>query len=671
MQRSPLMTDSAETAVSTAEKLTQPLINGPTSFLWAGVGAVVVIFILALFLLMRGRARTGTRREKPPAEYFQPAGEGAEISFDEENDDTPPASMQAHGDLSSDADGGADDNPLRGEPHSAEVEADAPAPKQKKAPFAGLFPRKSKPAADETTTTDDAGDDSAAHFAATPLETPILEQPAKHMEETSGDAGEIEREELKASLERELAARRAEEVERQKEAARIRAAAERERAEELRRGAEERERLLHRRAEEDAAGEALAHQADADVAQTLAEVEEALHVQSEEIKAETRNLLDAFANRFDARLETMANAIERRAVIGGGAGRFGGAPGNGGDEGRIEALVEMISRRLSDHRENINAELAALTKRIEDAATGPEDAIALRREIAMLRATMGERATPVSAPQVQLSDIVRNALPPNAYEFSALLSNNRKADCLILLPHPPGPIAIDARFPVEAFNALHKAGNGEAADAENEFRRTALRHIVDIAERLITADQTADSALMFVPSEAMYTELHARFPDIIQDSYRARVWIVSPTTLMATLHTIRAVLRDARQRESANFIHAEAQQVLTEVELLRQRVTALEDSFDKTRHDVRDLVSSTDQVYRRAETITNTGRTLAEDSMDRGARRIIKDPAADEEPGDNPAPTAAAKHPFTRDHLSESEDGRPHTPRPDFPLRGQ
>ncbi|MCA8889377.1 MAG: DNA recombination protein RmuC [Parvularculaceae bacterium] len=670
------MTDSAETAVSTVEKLTQPLINGPASFLWAGVAAVVVVFVLALFLLMRGRARGGVRREKPPAEYFQPAGEGAEISFDEEEEKALPAAMQAHGDLSSDSDAdgdgdGADDTAAEAAGNrDAEADADTTALTQKKAPFAGLFSRKSKPSADEPTTTDDAGVDRTAHLVATPPEAPSRKHPAEHAEETAGDADEIEREELKASLERELAARRAEEVERQKEAARIRAAAEHERAEELRREGEARERLLRRQAEDDAARESLAHQADADVAQTLAEVEEALHVQSEEIKAETRNLLDAFANRFDARLETMANAIERNAVIGAG-GALGIDGGNGGDEGRIAALVEMISRRLADHRENINAELAALTKRIEDAATGPEDAIALRREIAMLRATMGERATPVSAPQVQLSDIVRNALPPNAYEFSAVLSNNRKADCLILLPHPPGPIAIDARFPVEAFNALHKAGNGEAADAESEFRRTALRHIVDIAERLIAADQTADSALMFVPSEAMYTELHARFPDIIQDSYRARVWIVSPTTLMATLHTIRAVLRDARQRESANFIHAEAQQVLTEVELLRQRVTALEDSFDKTRHDVRDLVSSTDQVYRRAETITNTGRSLAEDSMDRGGRRIIKDPTADEKPGDSPAPTAALKHPFTRDYLSESEDGRPHTPRPDFPLRGQ
>ncbi len=435
MQRSPLLTDSAEKAVSAAENLTQPLISGPASFLWAGVAAVVVIFILALFLLMRGRARAGVRREKPPAEFFQPAGEGADISFDEEEDEAPPATMQAHGDLSSDSDADdADDIDVAADnaknddatPFSEPVEDNAP-PKHKKAPFAGLFSRKSKSSPDDASEFDaqdqadpaeedtgddlgaDLGEDDAVQFAAPPANDPA---PA-HAAPYEDDPRDLEREELKASLERELAARRAEEVERQKEAARLRAEAEQERAEELRREAEERNLALRRRAEEEeAARAAIAHHAGADVAQTLAEVEEALHVQSEEIKAETRNLLDAFASRFDARIETLANAVEKHAIIGGAGGGAGSGAG-GDDESRIEALVEMISRRLADHRENINAELSALTKRIEDVATGPEDASALRREIAMLRATMGERATPVSAPQVQSQAVpTRSATRP-------------------------------------------------------------------------------------------------------------------------------------------------------------------------------------------------------------------------------------------------------------------
>jgi len=242
----------------------------------------------------------------------------------------------------------------------------------------------------------------------------------------------------------------------------------------------------------------------------------------------------------------------------------------------------------------------------------PEDAAGLRTELSAVRGVLGVRALGPLAPMVQLNDILQNALPPNAYELNASLGNNRKTDCLIALPHPPGPIAIDARFPVEAFDELYKHVEIDKTRAESEFRRAVLRHIVDIAERQIVPDRTADSAIMFIPSETMYTDLHAQFPDVVQDGYRARVWIVSPTTLMATLHTIRAIMQDARSRENAAFIQGEAREVLGEVENLRDRVTNLETHFDRARDDVRNLVSSTNQVYRRAETISRSQTNAGE-----------------------------------------------------------
>jgi DNA recombination protein RmuC len=368
---------------------------------------------------------------------------------------------------------------------------------------------------------------------------------------------------------------------------------------------------------------------DDDVYQTLEAVEDALVAQSEALKAETRNQLDQFSARFEKRMASLSSLLEQSRVASAVSAEFGEGAGDS------HAIADLIAQRLAEHRDSVNDTLVSLSNRIDDITKGPEDVSGMRKEMAALRTSLGERNLGPSAPLVQLADIIGNALPPNAYALGAILSNGRKADCLVKLPHPPGPVAIDARFPVEAFNRLHEARNDREA-ADNEFRRTALRHIVDIAERLISPEETAESALMFIPSESMYAEFHARFPDVVQDSYRARVWIVSPTTLMATLHTIRAILRDARSRENAGIIQAEAQHVLTEVEQLRQRVASLESSFDRARDDVRSLASSTDKVYRRAETITNTGRALAEESLDRGSRRIISAPADDD--SDQPAP---------------------------------
>ena len=140
--------------------------------------------------------------------------------------------------------------------------------------------------------------------------------------------------------------------------------------------------------------------------------------------------------------------------------------------------------------------------------------------------------------EVQLEDQVRSALPPSAFRFQAKLGNGRLADCLLTLPNPPGAIAIDAKFPLESYYALRAATDEDArATARKAFGNDVLKHVKDIAERYIIPGETADSALMFLPSEAVYAELHAELPDVVQKSHKVRVYIVSPTTLMATLNT--------------------------------------------------------------------------------------------------------------------------------------
>ena len=675
-----------------------PLIEGPAAMLWAGAGGAIFLLALICFLMMRGRARRqAATAAAVDDEIFQPAGDDAEITFEEDGSDIEIAHRR-----SPSSDRGELEDRL--EPAEQSVEE---APAKKRGLFGGLLGKKTTKTtyavddADATVSGDftaESGEITASNddFATISIERePVQDETAPKPVATQNffSSQREGRRDSDGTAHVEDARRRAEE-----EAATIRARAENDARDALRRAeAEEQERRARLAAEEDAARqsraareaelreaaerdaialrqreearqedqrrrlaeqeasllerEALARQeattlenalADrfdrrfddlserlerqfgdqlsrvqpmaafggasggdlggGDISNTLAAVEEAMVVQSEAMREETRGLVKEVMQRVEAKIDAVERVMETRSVFSGGDGE----PASLG-ETQLSAFADLITRRLAEHRDTVDARLADLSTRVADAGSTPEDVAALRRDISDLKHSLGDRRIAVSAPRVQLADIVKNALPPSSYELDAVLTNNRKADCLVKLPYPPGPIVIDAQFPLEAFQKLHAKGaaGAEGATAENEFRRSALRHIVDVAERMIEPEETADSALMFLPSEAMFAELHARFPDIVQDSYRARVWIVSPTNLMATLHTIRAVLRDAQTRENAAFITAEARNVLSEVDALRRRVAQFEASFDRARSDVRDLMSSTDQVYRRAETITS------------------------------------------------------------------
>ncbi|MGL5011705.1 MAG: DNA recombination protein RmuC, partial [Paracoccaceae bacterium] len=175
--------------------------------------------------------------------------------------------------------------------------------------------------------------------------------------------------------------------------------------------------------------------------------------------------------------------------------------------------------------------------------------------------------------EIQLNDIVVKALPADAYTMQATLSNGKRADCLIHLPNPPGPIVIDAKFPLEAYEALRRAKTPlEVTDAMRALRGAVRAHIKAISEKYIIEGETADGALMFLPSEAVYAELHANHPEVVREGFAARVWIVSPTTCMATLNTMRAVLKDARMREQAGAIRRELGELYKDVERLGERV---------------------------------------------------------------------------------------------------
>jgi len=206
--------------------------------------------------------------------------------------------------------------------------------------------------------------------------------------------------------------------------------------------------------------------------------------------------------------------------------------------------------------------------------------------------------------EMQLENLVRQILPPNAYKFQAKLANGSRPDCLLLLPNPPGPIVIDAKFPLEAWYELGEAEDDIAKLAARKKLAAALAtHVDAIAGKYIITGETAESAMLFLPSEAVYAEFHTHHPKVLEDSFRKRVYLTSPTTLMATLNTVRAILRDVKMREQATVIQAEVARLLEDITRLDKRVGNLSQHFALAQKDINEITTSTRKITQRSEAI--------------------------------------------------------------------
>jgi DNA recombination protein RmuC len=247
-----------------------------------------------------------------------------------------------------------------------------------------------------------------------------------------------------------------------------------------------------------------------------------------------------------------------------------------------------------------------LHQRLQAIDKAQDNITKLSGDVLSLQDILSNKQTRGAFGEIQLTDIVTKALPADSYALQATLSNGRRADCLIHLPEPPGPICIDSKFPLEAYEALRRAEtDAEAVEAGRRLRSAVRKHIRDISERYILEGETADGALMFLPSEAIYAELHANFPDVVREGFAAKVWIVSPTTCMATLNTMRAILKDARMRAQAGAIRRELALLFADVDRLGTRVDNLDRHFSQAAKDIGEIKVSADKAGRRARRLDN------------------------------------------------------------------
>ena len=281
------------------------------------------------------------------------------------------------------------------------------------------------------------------------------------------------------------------------------------------------------------------------------------------------------------------------------------------------AMLQVMEQRLTEVQRGMTEALQGtsvrtarslgdLQQRLEVIDKAQANIEALSGNVLGLQDILSNKQTRGAFGEIQLHDIVGKALPADAFTMQATLSNGKRADCLIHLPQPPGPIVVDAKFPLEAYEVLRRATTPRQAQEAGQMLRVAVRaHLRAIAERYILEGETADGALMFLPSEAVYAELHANFPEVVREGFALKVWIVSPTTCMAVLNTMRAVLKDARMREQAGAIRRELGELYKDVERLGERVGNLDRHFGQAAKDIEEIKISSDKAGKRARRLDN------------------------------------------------------------------
>jgi DNA recombination protein RmuC len=269
----------------------------------------------------------------------------------------------------------------------------------------------------------------------------------------------------------------------------------------------------------------------------------------------------------------------------------------------LSGQTDRMTRSLGETSAEIKERLAVI-----DAARGNIEA--LGNQVNTLAGILGNKQARGAFGESQMEQIIADRLPSDVFTLQATLSNGKRADCLIHLPNPPGPIAIDSKFPLESWLALREATDDTTRTQKlRQFSADVQKHIKDVAERYIIPGETAEGALIFVPSEAIYAELHTSLVSLVSDATRRGVYIVSPTTLWAVLGTMRALLRDVRLRTEAGRIRKEVDRMLADVGRLEDRTDSLRRHFKQVQQDM-------DQIETSANAIKRGGQRIADLELD-------------------------------------------------------
>lgn len=272
---------------------------------------------------------------------------------------------------------------------------------------------------------------------------------------------------------------------------------------------------------------------------------------------------------------------------------------------RLDSQGQRMGRALEENAQRTGDTLTQLAERLAVIDRAQTNITQLSSEVVSLQQILANKQTRGAFGQGRMEAILTDGLPINGFTFQATLSNGRRPDALVHMPNGAPSLVIDAKFPLESWQRLKSAATPEELKlAQSGFRADMQVHIRAIAENYLLPDETADTALMFVPSESIFAELHEHFDDVVQRAIKARVVVVSPSILMLSVQVVQALLRDVRMREEAHRIQREVRELLGDLGRLDERVRKLQTHFTQAAGDIGDIVTSSGKLARRGERIS-------------------------------------------------------------------
>lgn len=271
---------------------------------------------------------------------------------------------------------------------------------------------------------------------------------------------------------------------------------------------------------------------------------------------------------------------------------------------RLDRISQHLGNSVEETGRRTSENLAKLHERLAVIDNAQKNITELSGKVVSLQDILANKQSRGAFGQIRMEAIIEDGLPKGAYSFQATLSNGKRPDCVIHLPNAPAGIVIDAKFPLEGFEAL-RAAQGEMArkEAHKRIRLDVGKHIDDIASKYLIPGETQDTAMLFVPAESVYAELHEAFADLIQKAHRARVVIVSPNMLMLAVQTMMAIMKDVRMREQASVIQREVGLLLDDVRRLRDRVLDFQRHYGQLGPDLEKILTSSDKIANRGRRI--------------------------------------------------------------------
>ncbi len=327
------------------------------------------------------------------------------------------------------------------------------------------------------------------------------------------------------------------------------------------------------------------------VAEELRVTRDALHVLRNEMLTKTLEKLaeqgradqELIQNSFRNATQHLAGSVEALAKS---------------VDGRLEQISGKVSERLDEGFKKTNETFVSVMSRLATIDEAQKKIDGLTTNMVSLQELLGDKRSRGAFGEVQLEGLVRNIMPPQSYAMQYTLPNNSRADCVLMLPEPTGMVAVDAKFPLENYHRMFDAALAESdkALARRQFKADIKKHVDDISSKYIIPGVTSDGAVMFVPAEAVFAEIHAHHPDVIDYAMQRRVWVVSPTTLMAVLNTARAVMKDVETRKQVHIIQDELGKLGKDFNRFEERMSDLAKHIGQANKDVEQIHISSRKI---------------------------------------------------------------------------